>query len=133
MVFPIGPVRSAPYEIDYSLDLNGSNEYLSRRPTAAGSERIGTYRLLVKRGRINRQQQLVHVRRISGGHAIDICFAGNNRLNVSCEVNNRSILRRITTQTFTSISAWYDICIQIDGNQRDDSCCKVEFNGKEIT
>ena len=130
MVFPIGPVRPPTHEIEYSCDFNGSNKYMTRRPSTAGSERIGTYRFLVKRGRLGGPQQLVHVLRTSNARhtAMLVGFDSSNRLRAV-----GTGFGRATARTFTSTTDWHDICVQIDGNQTDDSCCTIEVDGEQIT
>lgn len=133
MVFPIGPVRSSAHEIEYSCDFNGSNEYMLRRPSTAGSERIATYRFLLKRSSTNSIDQIIHHRNTNSGPSVDIYLADADRLNIRIEVNNSLVLRRETQVLFNNTTDWYDICIQVDGNQTDDSCCTVEVNGVKIT
>jgi hypothetical protein len=124
------------YTIDYSGQFKAaSSAYMYRTAGSAGSERIATYRLLVRRAKLGAEQDLVHIlRTASGAPALFIRFTSADVLDIVCQNDVPAvILRRVTTQVFRDVSSTYDINIQIDGNQTTDACCTIEVNGVTVT
>lgn len=42
-------------------------------------------------------------------------------------------ISRTTTAVYRDVNAWYHITVGVDANQTDNTCCKIEINGVEIT
>lgn len=123
------------YVINQAIRFNDDDSaYMHWTPSVSGDERIGTFRAFVKRGSMGSAMSLFCAERDDAASTFgEIGFDASNKLFIRFETNAGSpIIARTTSAVFRDV-AWYDIKISWDANQTDDTSCKIEVNGSEVT
>jgi hypothetical protein len=111
-------IQSAPaYLTDYSMTLNGTDEYASFTPLAAGDSRtVMTVSAWVLRGSTGSEQHIFGASDSAGNNLEVISFDSSDRLVYRIFVGGAEVVNYTTTATYTSTSAWYHIHVTRNGN-----------------
>ena len=104
---------SGEFEVANSLRFNDdSSDYLNRTPSSAGSTRLATFSLWLKRANISVTQYLYMVN--DGTNQFGILFGSDNKLKCFHWNGSSYDFDLETSALFRDVSAWYHIVIKID-------------------
>jgi len=109
-----GAKFTPPYEVANSLRFDdGSSDYLNRTPSSAGSTRLATFSLWVKRANLSGVNQYLYMVD-DGSNQFAFFFGSDNKIKCF-HYNGTSYDFEIETSAlFRDVSAWYHIVIKID-------------------
>jgi hypothetical protein len=109
----VGSALAGEYEVANSLRFNDdSSDYLNRTPSSAGSTRLATFSLWLKRANLSVTQYLYMVN--DGTNQFGILFGSDNKLKCFHWNGSSYDFDLETSALFRDVSAWYHIVIKID-------------------
>jgi len=120
------------YQIDQSMVLDGSSDYLSRTPAGAGDQKTFTISLWVKRCALGVQQSMLRTKS-SSGTQFSLSFESDNTLRIYDRISStNSILQ--TSAVYRDVGSFYHIVAIRDSTQATASDrWDLYVNGSQIT
>jgi hypothetical protein len=106
------------YEIDQSMVLDGSSDYLSFTPGGAGDRRTWTLSLWTKRHELGRLQTIFQGGTSALTDAIYIWFEADDKLRV---LNGSAAFDLKTNRVFRDVASWYHIVVVLDTTESTSS------------
>jgi hypothetical protein len=126
-----------PHTIEQSLRFeDGDNPKLSLTPSSAGNQKTWTWSGWVKRGNLGSEQTFFMAYKgindyvalqFDSGDEFNVTFKNISQSGGSLSTQTR---RKITTQKFRDIAAWYNIIVKFDAANTN---CDIYINGTEVT
>jgi len=128
------PVAGVPNPISKSLRFNSADSaYLNRTPGSAGNRTTWTWSGWVKRSAIVSGTTYGLFSCYVGGVSYTWCYLTSDLLDFG-DNNSTNVFRRLTTQVFRDVSAWYHIvCVYDSGNATAGDRVRVYVNGVRVT
>ena len=73
--------------------------------------------------------------RVAPYGSVFLAFNANDTFTFNAESDGvaNTWISRTTTAVYRDVNAWYHITVGVDANQTDNTCCKIEINGVEVT
>jgi len=122
------------YRIERSLRFNSADSaYLNRTPASAGNRTTWTWSGWVKRSAIVSGTTYGLFSCYVGSVSYTWCYLTSDLLDFG-DNNSTGVFRRLTTQVFRDVSAWYHIvCVYDSGNATAGDRVRVYVNGVRVT
>ena len=119
------------YSVDNSAMFNEpDDEYFTRTPTSASSQKTWTFSTWLKRGTLGSDQRIF----TATNNGCELFFDANDKLNSYQYTSGSYVWNYITTQVFRDPHAWYNIVVRIDTTQSSSSDrVRLYVNGSQIT
>ena len=105
------------------------DEYFTRTPTSASSQKTWTFSTWIKRGKLGSDQRIF----TATNNGCELFFDANDKLNSYQYTSGSYVWNYITTQVFRDPHAWYNIVVRIDTTQSTSGDrVRLYVNGEQI-